>query len=476
MRLTGTLLTALLAAAALLTAAGQTDARAAEPGVVLDGDFFASDHQLDGAHRSGARWIRVFAYRNQLEIAPGVLSPDLVREYQRVVNRYGWEGLKTEIVLVGTPSWESGSSDHLVPPDPAGFARFARQFAAALQFVGAYEIWNEADAEKWWRGAPDPAAYTRLLQAVYPGLKEASGGSEVLVGGLTGNNYEFVDQLYANGAQGSFDGVSVHTDTACGIASPYSFFRDPNGRISRWSFLGYREVLASMAAGGDGDKGLWFTELGWSTSGAVCDQGMWARQKAGGVTEELQAQYLREAWHCIAAEPRVRGAFWFSLQDLGHEDVPDHRFGLLRRDGSEKPAFAAFAAVARAGDQLTGPCGDFGGPAITMLELGDRGATGVYRKQLRIKVSAADDQWMRRITLYLNGKKLLNFGKQPGPVMVGEIDLDQAKLLPNGRHELLVVARDGNGNEAQQSFAVTKVAEKAPAKKKKKKKKKRRRR
>ena len=177
----------------------------------------------------------------------------------------------------------------------------------------------------------------------------------MILGGLTGNDYPFLEQLYAAGAKGAFDAVSVHTDTACGIASPYDYYRAPDGRVSQYSFLGYQEVLKSMAAAGDGDKKLWMTEMGWSSSGAPCDQGVWAGQKAGGVSEDTQALFLRQAWHCVAGDPRVAGVFWFNLTDLGADDQPDHRFGLLRFDGSEKPAFAALADVAAGNDRLPGP-------------------------------------------------------------------------------------------------------------------------
>jgi hypothetical protein len=447
------LLTAALAAACLLPLA---TAHAAESGVVLGGSQFDDARSLDAIHRSGVDWIRVYAYRNELEPRPGVLDTRLVKAYADSVRRHLWEGVRTEIVLVGTPAWESGSSDPLAAPDPAGFARFAQRFAQAVPDVGAWEVWQEADAEKWWPAGPNPAAYTALLQATYPALHAVSG-APVILGGLTGNDYPFLEALYAAGAKGSFDAVSVHTDTACGIASPYSYYRDPDGRVSRWSFLGYQEVLQSMAAAGDGDKKLWMTEMGWSSSSALCDQGVWAGQKPGGVSEDAQALFLRQAWHCVASDPRVAGAFWFNLVDLGADDAPDHRFGLLRSDGSEKPAFAALTDVAAGNDRLTDACGDFTGPAIQVLRLGDQGKSGRYARFLRVKVAAADPQTVARITLFLNGRKVGVFGTQ-GPIMVGDRMLPQAAGLKNGRNTLTIQARDANGNDTAQDFAITKVA------------------
>jgi len=444
---------AAVAAAALLVPAAP--AVAAQPGVVLAGSQFDDAHALDAVHRLGAGWVRVYLYRNELEPAPGVLDQRRLAAYRAAVRRHAWEGVRTEVVIVGTPAWESGSPEVLAAPDPAGFARFAREIAAALPEVEAWEVWQEADAEKWWPSGPSAAAYAELLRATYPAIKEVSGATVVL-GGLTGNDYAFLEELYAAGAKDSFDAVSVHTDTACGIAAPSSYHRDPNGRVSRWSFLGYQEVLASMAAHGDGHKQLWFTEMGWSSSSAVCDQGVWAGQKPGGVSEDQQADFLREAWHCIAADPRIGGAFWFSLRDLAPDDTPDHRFGLLRADWTEKPAFLALADVIANGDRLTGPCGDFTGPSIRMLRLGDRGRSGRYRTTLRLRVAAADPQHVSRISVFLDGRRVRTFGTR-GPVMVGDAVLPQAKRLRRGRHALTVLARDANGNDTTARFTIRKV-------------------
>ncbi len=451
-------LLAATAAACLLSPALAT---AAEPGIVLGGSQFDDARSLDAIHRSGAGWIRIYAYRNQLEPRPGVLDARLADAYAQSVRRHLWEGVRTEIVLVGTPAWESGSSDPLAAPDPAGFARFATSFARAVPDVAAWEVWQEADATKWWPSGPSAAAYTALLQATYPALHAVSG-APVILGGLTGNDYPFLEQLYAAGAKGSFDAVSVHTDTACGIAAPDDYYRAPDGRVSQYAFLGYQEVLKSMAAAGDGDKKLWMTEMGWSSSAAPCDQGVWAGQKAGGVSEDTQALFLRQAWHCVAGDPRVAGVFWFSLADLGADDQPDHRFGLLRFDGSEKPAFAALADIAAGNDRLVGPCGDFTGPSIRVLKLGDKGTTGRYAGPLRVKVAAADPQSVARITLFLNGRKAGVFGTK-GPIMVGDRTLYQATGLKRGRNRLTVQARDANGNDTTQDFVITRVAPRATA-------------
>ncbi len=160
--------------------------------------------------------------------------------------------------------------------------------------MAAYEIWNEEDEARWWAGGPDPGAYAQLLKAVYPAVKASEPRAKVVLGGLTGNDFPFLEEVYRAGAKGSFDAVGVHTDTACNVLSPYDFLRGTDNRMIPDSFLAYREVHAAMLANGD-DKPIWMTEMSWRTSAAVCSEGAWAGQKPAGVSEAAQALYLEQA-------------------------------------------------------------------------------------------------------------------------------------------------------------------------------------
>ena len=124
-----------------------------------------------------------------------------------------------------------------------------------------------------------PAHYAAILKAAYPAIKAADPSAKVLLGPLTGNNYNFLGPVYAAGAGSSFDAAAVHTDTACLVDPPSSFYRD-GGNVARFTFLGFRTVHDVMVANGDGAKPIWMTELGWTTTTTTCARGMWAGQKA----------------------------------------------------------------------------------------------------------------------------------------------------------------------------------------------------
>jgi hypothetical protein len=166
--------------------------------------------------------------------------------------------------------------------------------------------------------------------------------------------------MHQDRVRGSFDAVGVHTDTACNKLSPYEFLRGAGNRLIPDSFLAYREVHAVMLANGD-DKPIWMTELSWRTTNATCSEGAWAGQTAAGVSEEQQATYLKQAYHCLAENSYVQVALWFPLLDEGAVTS-----GLLRANGSRKPSFAAMRAYAHEGDSLHEPCGNFSGPKITL--------------------------------------------------------------------------------------------------------------
>ena len=60
-----------------------------------------------------------------------------------------------------------------------------------------------------------------------------------------------------------------------------------------------------------------------------------------------QAQYLRRAYEHLARWSYVKVGVWFKLKDTTSDrGNRNDNFGLLRYDGSEKPAFAAFRGAA----------------------------------------------------------------------------------------------------------------------------------
>jgi hypothetical protein len=429
-------LATLLASCACACGLFATPASAAEAGVNLNTLEPSGIAQVKAL---GAHWVRVFATWPDLEPSPGVHSDFWLPRYERMFATLP-RGTRVIIDFVGTPSWENDSAVPNAPPaNPADYAAALHYVAERWAgHVAAYEIWNEEDATGWWAGAPEPAAYTRLLQAAYPAVKSADPAAKVVLGGLTGNDYNFLEGVYQAGGKGYFDAVGVHTDTACDINSPYLILRDSDERLDPDSFLGYREVHATELANGD-DVPIWMTEMSWRTTAAECSEGEFAGLKPEGVSETQQSTYLSESYHCLAQNSYVQLGLWFPIIDEGTLDS-----GLLHSNATHKASYAAMRNYIKHGDRMKGACGDFSGPKITVAEptRGER-----YTGHLWIKVRATDSQGIERIRLLYDGHLIRNFDpygemhRYPR-VLFAEIHWSGARHISFGRHLLEILAYD----------------------------------
>jgi hypothetical protein len=447
-----------LTLATLTLASTGAPVEAAESGVVVNGPTGLSpqsDIQLAGL---GVGWVRGFVPWTTFEPTRGHLNGSALTALEQGLEVLP-QGTKVILDVVNTPQWESGSANPAMPPrDPADYGRFVGTIAKRLAGrVAAWEIWNEEDDSLWWASGPDPAAYAALLRAAYPAIKTADASATVVLGGLTGNDYEYLSQLYAHGAKGSFDAVGVHTDSICNGVSPYQILRNgrTDRRINRWAFLGYRTVHEVMQANGDSSQ-IWMTELGWSTSTQECNSGAWAGRTAAGVSQQTQATFLAQAYHCLAQDSYVRVGIWFGLQDTEPFDSPRASYGLLDFNLAPKPAYGALADYSHNGDRLTESCGGQQGPAIKLTSP----RTGVrFTNTLPIAVSASDNVGVYQISLYHDGHIIRSFFVHGGtPTLSGHMVWYGARLLSPGKHKLTAEAFDERNNSSTTSITIVRGA------------------
>jgi hypothetical protein len=440
------LLAALLLAALFATAL-PAPASAVEIGLNMNGGAAASsDDNWSMLEDTGARWARHFVVWN------GQAAADA--GYDQIVAEEERRGIKTLFVVTGLGGTRGDQR----------YATFMASLAARYRGrVDAYEIWNEADEPAFWAGAPDPPGYVSLLRDSYRAIKAADPAAKVVFSPLTGNNYGFVDAAYRAGAKGYFDVMAVHTDTACLVAGPAEYYRD-EGRIARFVFLGYRTVREVMLAHAD-DKPIWMTEFGWSATSRRCDRGRWAGQKDAGVPEPTQAQFLRQAYHCMQEDPYLEVAMWFNSRDLVGDGSELDSYGLRRADGSHRPAYDAFKDVARGDDTITSRCGDFEAPRLDVLDPRPNFMFG-DRDRLYIRATSPDDD-VKRVTFMYRAPDgtLQNLSHHSGP---SGLPLDFSKdvpsfrwfgalKLPFGRHTIVVLAKDLRDNETRVEVPVEKV-------------------
>jgi polysaccharide biosynthesis protein PslG len=321
----------------LLAALRAVSASAAEKGVVPDLTWGVSPGEQDETAAAvqdlGAKWVRLNANWADAEPKRGVYDTNWFIHYDRAVDLARAAGARIVMLSYQSPSWASRSRDPETPPrHPIYFARFMGYLAARYAGkVDAFEVWNEENIDRFWSTGPNPTAYTRLLQPTYLAIKQANPAAKVVFGGLSTNDYEFVERAYNAGAAGYFDVMALHPYPCAN--SPEAISRDGWGRMLPSSFPAYREVRATMLARGD-DKPIWFTEVGWSTTRQEC-----------GVSETTQADYLTRAFRLVEQDPYVQMMLWYNARNnyWDHDaDTTEARYGLMRTDYSRKPSYYAF--------------------------------------------------------------------------------------------------------------------------------------
>jgi hypothetical protein len=299
--------------------------------------------ELDQATAVGSAWIRIdlnWAVVQQAGPASYNWAP-----IDRVVQAARARSLSVLGTIVYTPAWArpaGQSSASAAPANPADFAAFAKMVAARYAPLGvhAFEIWNEPNISGFWLPKPDATAYTALLRAAYPAIKQADPQAVVVTGGTSpatddGTNIApvtFLQRVYTAGGRGYFDAVGHH---------PYCWPALP-GDAQSWSawyqMYGSSPSLRSvMEAAGDGGKQIWATEFGAPTNGP----------SGSYVSESAQATAVIKAYELFGAYGWAGPLFWYATRDLGATtDTRENFFGLIRLDFSPKPAYGAYRAVA----------------------------------------------------------------------------------------------------------------------------------
>jgi hypothetical protein len=461
---------ATVAVAALMLGAA-APAGAAQDGINVTTGFLsgpAAAAQTEGfVDQLHPAWVRVFLDWYSIEPSPGTYDQNQLAEYRAFFAALP-PGTKVDVTVSGSPAWANGgSSNPATPPvNDQSFAGFLTYLANAFgSSVSAWEIWNEEDVTQNWIGTP--AQYASLLKAADSAIKAVNPNATVILGGLTANDYPFLSSVYAAGGGSGFDAVALHTDDACSLTSPYAFAFNPGTQvINRWSFLGFTTVHGVMAANGDSAKPIYMTEFGWSTTKTECNAGSSAGKKLGGVSPQTQATFMQQAYHCLA-QPQysyVAAAMWFDLGDSPTLNDFYGRYGLVTTALKPKPAFQALAQESTSGDQLTGPCGNFAGPTLHLINPTNGES---YSGRLMLRVSAtvnggAPGDRVFQIAVQHDGKTILNFNRFDAHyargTLSGQINWMGARSLSLGPHTISAVAMNANGVTSKITVTVDHVA------------------
>ncbi len=307
--------------------------------------------ELDDLVSLGVGWIRFDI--DWSEIQPHSSEQYNWRNIDRIVAAAAERDIQLVATLTYTPPWarvEGCYSSKCAPADPWQFAHFANQAANryAPRGVEHWEIWNEPNLVSFWKPEPHVGDYVLLLRTSYNAIKSEDEDAVVMSGGLgpiansNGNiaPLTFVAEMYNQGGGDYFDALAFH---------PYTFPVPPsyNKTWNAWSQMSATNpsIRSIMTAHGDAHKKIWLTEFGAPTGGPGTRATMenYASVKHPSyVSEELQAHHLVEAFTMAEEYEWAGPLFWYSYKDLGtSSDTIENFFGLLRFDGSKKPAYTA---------------------------------------------------------------------------------------------------------------------------------------
>ncbi|MDI4647438.1 carbohydrate-binding protein [Cohnella hashimotonis] len=296
--------------------------------VILNKTNAELDSYLNQIAASGAAYIR-FDFSWALIQAGGSSSYDFT-DTDRVVDAAIAKGIKILALPTGVTAW----SGDPVPSNASSYQNF--MYNLGLHYIPKgvtdWELWNEPNIQ-----GISPAAYTqKILIPGATGIRQAATqlGKTVRVisGGLApaatdGTNYsplDYVTGIYANGGKNYFDALGHH---------PYTWPADPTIPTLYNTLLNSQQLYDVMAANGDGAKKMWATEFGYPTN-SISERG---------VTEAQQAQYMVDAYN-IWKGFSYSGGPWmmYSFKDNGTDVMnPEDFFGLIRFNGTAKPAYAA---------------------------------------------------------------------------------------------------------------------------------------
>lgn len=336
--------------------------------VFLWGNRDTTARDLRLAREAGFTWVKQrFEWRYVEGKGKGQFEWD---EPDRIVKAIADNGLRVIARLDNQPKWASSSIIFPAsgPPDDLNdWTDYVSALAARYRGkIQVYEIWNEPNLSREWGGKPpDPAAYTRMLQASYQAIKAADPQAIVVTAGMspttTSNqdampDLDFYRAMYANGARGSFDMLGAHApgfkadpcaDPAQVAADPALTNNDPSPVEARqvYAFRHVENVRQLMVEYGDADKQIGILEMGWTTDLRPNSPYRWHA-----VSEQQQGQNLVAAFACA----RERMAPWLGFMTVIY--IPDPAWtaqqeqfwwSITTPDGRARPAYNALKEALR---------------------------------------------------------------------------------------------------------------------------------
>ncbi len=258
-------------------------------------------------------------------------------------------GMTTLVMIVGAPSWANGGRDWMYTPDrPRDYAEFAAAVSRRYPSVRHWMVWGETNREPIYRPfTPAPSAaptlnaaqrrapenYARLLDATYGALKAANPANIVI-------------------------GANIYTGAGADAIRPYPWIRYmklPGGRPPRMDMFGFNPTTLrkpNLDNPPSGNGLVEFSDLGRLAE--VIDRNFPGRRLPLFISEwgiasgkgfkkvglARQARWIRAGMRIAEDWDRIASISW--VVPIDRVEFGNELIGLLRRDGTRKPAYYAF--------------------------------------------------------------------------------------------------------------------------------------
>lgn len=265
----------------------------------------------------GIKWVRMDLFWSHVEKEKGTYD---FSGYDRLMGHLKKHKIRPLFILdYGNDLYEKGAPKSGAAQ--AGFVNFARKAVERYKGQGVlWEMWNEPNLAMFWQPEPNVDLYSKLAVSVGKMMREVAPEEWYIGPATSGFDWAFLEGAFSRGVLKYFDAVSVH---------PYRQTQ-PETSLDDWQKL--RSITDKDSEG----RSLPLLSGEWGYSD------IWKGQ-----TPQLKADYVARQYLSNLAAGVNLSIYYDWKNDGTDPKEPEHHFGILGHDLSDKPASKLLAFFAK---------------------------------------------------------------------------------------------------------------------------------
>ncbi|UCE07640.1 MAG: beta-galactosidase, partial [bacterium] len=242
-----------------------------------------------------------------------------LHDFANLADQYG---IMLRPYICYAPEWAGDGMWNSPPNDFENWYNFCYNLATAMSIhpnILSYEIWNEENVQSWFDGTVDQ--YKELLLQGATVIRTIDPSKEILLGGFTEPDHEYLNELTSAGYAQFYDITPFHC-----YAETWTY---PNVYMENYLGDDYLNLFVSNNNDvGEGEP-IWVNEIGYATYYK---------------TEEDQANFMCRAISALLADAEVEHIGWYEIKDLPEGspiigDEANYYLGITYTDRTKKLAF-----------------------------------------------------------------------------------------------------------------------------------------